>query len=571
MVYNAADIQSKESLGAKALMRAAFKAGNYDACIRFASDVLDQDFDFAAWKLFLLSHVRMRNHAFLARVADDLDEAADGDLAAVKFATYLNLDRFDEMKEVLLVQLRERGMDKLSLMMKEALDSLTRTGDPKFVAWCQSLPGAPMESPFWRIVGAHQNRPVPFAAGDASAILYIDVSETIEHLETGRPFTGIQRVCTSLLSALNRRDRTGIEIRVAFRARHSAYHLSVSLAEFCNALHSADRVAVRDLALMHSWCPAVQHVFAKDWPSLMQVRPKRSDIFLFPGVFWGPHFWNYRQVVERYGCKVLVFIHDLIVIKDPAENASSIHNLAFADAVKYAITSKSRILVQSQATRFDVLDYARGISQNVSVSTLRFGDDNLLKRFQTTPALIPDALAGKRFMISVGTLSKRKNFTRLAHCFEAALPDLPDDCALVFCGMWDRASPEYHAIEAIKRRNGDRIFHIQAPNDDQLATLYEDCHALALISEDEGWGMPLSEAIEKRKPLLISDAGSLPEVGGEIATCVDPQDDVAIRNAIVEIFTSEQLLERTRAAYCAAKPRVWSDTAARLLELVAEI
>ncbi len=569
MAYKEADNRSGESFGPKALMRAAFRAGNYDACIRFSSDVLDQGFDFVAWKLFLLSHMRMRNHAFLARVVDDLDEAVDGDLAAVKFATYLNLDRFDEMKEVLLVQLRERGMDKLSLMMKAALDSLTKTGDPKFVAWCQSLPGAPVGSTFWRIVGSPGSRRVPFAAGDGPAILYVDISETIEHLETGRPFTGIQRVCTSLLSALNRLDQADIEIRVAFRARHSAYHLSVSLSEFCDALHNPNQTAIRDLKLLNSWCPAVQHVFAQDWPSLNQVRPKKSDIFLFPGVFWGPHFWNYRHVVEKYGCKVMVFIHDLIVIKDPAENASAIHNLAFVDAVKYAISSGSRILVQSQATRFDVLDYARGINQDVSVSTLRFGDDNLLKRFQTAPAVIPDALSGRRFMISVGTLSKRKNFVRLAKCFEAALPDLPADCALVFCGMWEKNSPEFHAIAEIRRRSGDRILYIDAPNDDQLATLYDDCHAFALISEDEGWGMPLSEAIEKRKPLLISDAGSLPEVGGEIATYVDPRDDVAIRDAIVEIFTGEALLERTRVAYSATKPRVWSDTAARLLELVA--
>jgi len=79
-------------------------------------------------------------------------------------------------------------------------------------------------------------------------------------------------------------------------------------------------------------------------------------------------------------------------------------------------------------------------------------------------------------------------------------------------------------------------------SDDEFAALLQSCHAVIFPSLYEGFGMPILEAMAFGKPVLCSNATSLPEVAGEAALFFDPRKPMEIVNAIERIESEAGLV-----------------------------
>ena len=82
---------------------------------------------------------------------------------------------------------------------------------------------------------------------------------------------------------------------------------------------------------------------------------------------------------------------------------------------------------------------------------------------------------------------------------------------------------------------GKRIFWLRNISDAGLSWLYENCQALLYPSLYEGWGLPVVEALQHKRPTIISSCGAVPEAGMGVATIIDPADRDGWRDAIVRI------------------------------------
>jgi len=78
-----------------------------------------------------------------------------------------------------------------------------------------------------------------------------------------------------------------------------------------------------------------------------------------------------------------------------------------------------------------------------------------------------------------------------------------------------------------------------------------------LPSFDEGFGLPVVEAMTLGIPVVASDHGALPEVCGGAAVLVDPDDRGSICNGIERVLREPGLAERL-AERGAARARVFS-------------
>lgn len=76
---------------------------------------------------------------------------------------------------------------------------------------------------------------------------------------------------------------------------------------------------------------------------------------------------------------------------------------------------------------------------------------------------------------------------------------------------------------------------------DDLVEIYNLAQALLMPSFDEGFGLPVLEAIKSGCPVITSDRGSLAEVAGDAAIYVDPDDPESISKAIGQILVSKSL------------------------------
>lgn len=122
-------------------------------------------------------------------------------------------------------------------------------------------------------------------------------------------------------------------------------------------------------------------------------------------------------------------------------------------------------------------------------------------------------------VLCVGTLCPRKNQLRLIEAFARMDPfATPVRLLLVGGRGWDD--------DAIVRRAKDThgVEWLGFQDDATLAKLLRECRAFASVSEEEGFGLPVLDALRVGAPVLASDIPTAREVAGDCATYVDPSD-----------------------------------------------
>jgi glycosyltransferase involved in cell wall biosynthesis len=159
----------------------------------------------------------------------------------------------------------------------------------------------------------------------------------------------------------------------------------------------------------------------------------------------------------------------------------------------------------------------------------------------------------KRVVLSVGALQRRKNTARLVEAFER----MPAGWRLVLAGSQGYASEKIVArIESSPRRADIELTGYVTP--EELADRYRHASIFAFPSLDEGFGMPVLDAMAWGLPVLASNRSALPEVAGDAALLVDPEQVDEIADALIRLSQDEALrLRLTQAGAERAKQFSW--------------
>lgn len=140
----------------------------------------------------------------------------------------------------------------------------------------------------------------------------------------------------------------------------------------------------------------------------------------------------------------------------------------------------------------------------------------------------------ENLVLSVGAIQRRKNTARLVQAFE----QLPDSWRLALAGAADGfgAIEELSAVEQSPAKS--RIDVLGYVTSAQLEDLYSRAGIFAFPSLDEGFGMPILEAMAHGIAVMTSNCSAMPEVAGDAALLVDPLD---IGDALLRLSTDESL------------------------------
>ena len=152
-----------------------------------------------------------------------------------------------------------------------------------------------------------------------------------------------------------------------------------------------------------------------------------------------------------------------------------------------------------------------------------------------------------RYVLFVGSLEPRKNLGRLLDAWESLPPRIGDRHRLVAVvpATWHQEAVRERLHRMVRQ---GRAVLVENAGEEDLAALYRGGRALAFPSLVEGFGLPVAEAMACGTPVVTSDRSSLPEVAGEAAILVDPEDPAALASALQRVLEDEPLRRRLVAA-----------------------
>lgn len=103
-------------------------------------------------------------------------------------------------------------------------------------------------------------------------------------------------------------------------------------------------------------------------------------------------------------------------------------------------------------------------------------------------------------------------------------------------------------------------------SDAELAWLYRHCSFTTLAALYEGWGLQVAESLYYGKVCAVSNAGPLPEVGGDLNIYFSPYDSRACLDALRQLSDAslrKKLEVRVRNEY---RPTTWHDATITIIE-----
>ena len=174
---------------------------------------------------------------------------------------------------------------------------------------------------------------------------------------------------------------------------------------------------------------------------------------------------------------------------------------------------------------------------------------------------------GKHLILSVGVIQTRKNTLNMLRALEA----LPGQYRLILAGGDGHGSEIVH--DYIRREGlGSRVQVRGYVTPGDLQILYQAASVMLFPSLEEGFGLPVLEAMATGLPVVASQTASLPEVGGEAALYVDPHDtgDIAekVRRAVEDVELRKKMIEQGLAR---AREFSWQRVAQATLQVYNEV
>ena len=235
----------------------------------------------------------------------------------------------------------------------------------------------------------------------------------------------------------------------------------------------------------------------------------------------------------------LVSVYDCWFLRNPTAATPGVHRAG--EVLRRSIASGAIIHACSQSTAAAVREFF----PRVEIVTVALGPLNV----PAAAAVVPLAdVAGRPFILSIGTLERRKNVPTLVRAFGAVTAAHPEVALVIAGGNGDDCDEIDSAIDALGPVAAARVFLTGRVDEPTRGWLLRNASVLAYPSLDEGFGFPLLDAMQVGLPIVASDAGSIPELTAESALLSSPHDSEALAANLLAVLTDSQLAGRLTAA-----------------------
>ena len=268
--------------------------------------------------------------------------------------------------------------------------------------------------------------------------------------------------------------------------------------------------------------------------------------------------------------KLVPMIHGLEYKKD---RKSKVQILGLNFFAHQTIRKAVKVLVPSTYTKKAILASNWGTADNKIEVVAEGVSEIFYKRsgFEIQKAKNKYGIGAEEYLVSVSTIQPRKNYAKLIEAFALLKKELTNPLKLVICGKtgWDYQdvleSPEKFGVK------NDVIFAGRV-DDADLPYLLSGAKAFVSTSLEEGFGLPLLEAMACETPCAVSKIDPFVEIAQDFAYYFDPSSAKDIKASLLKLLTAgennESMVQNAKER---TKIYTWEETAKKTLTVLEDI
>ena len=419
--------------------------------------------------------------------------------------------------------------------------------------------------------------------------LIFDVSGLLHWYAYHRTPSGIQRFMERILGAAPLQHEGAVFVwrppaSETFFILPSCVIVDLSTSKREQAIADLRRFFAASLS-MSTWSGLLSQGLYYHMPAALLARARRSvalkkfvgkpsvevdDILVILG-----DFWCFRDQAERLekladtlASRLVVMIHDLVPITHP-HWAHPSYQKEFVRQMSRLRGRTDQWLVNSEHTRSELVHYlSKETCRSDEIALVNMGSflaDGSAGQISDA-GIVRFGLSAGCYLLHVGTIEPRKNLGLLLDAFEALKrhgghPALK----LVLVGKYGWSSKRVKRKLRSSWANKYGVTWLGALDDESLHLLYRHARALVIPSLQEGWGLPIQEAISLGTPCLISGTGGMTGLNDPLATRIRIDSVEAMAQDMSDFLSSQPRSypdARTRVPY------TWTEAANDLIQTI---
>src|ERR1700719_1979453 len=295
------------------------------------------------------------------------------------------------------------------------------------------------------------------------------------------------------------------------------------------------------------------------------VRRHRCDVVHIPHLFWIP---------RGLDCPYVVTVHDLLEHMYGSRDASNIRRSLHFYLTRRVLRKAARVIAVSQFTKNEIEKLLSIPDRRIEV-VYNAIDERFLHGHATQAdreLIAQRYLVNYPFILYAGAIRPHKNVVRIIEAFSALKSELQKDqqfpdLKLIIIGDDLSSHPRLRRTVVRSGVQNDVRFLGFVPIE-VLRIFYDVAKIFVFPSLYEGFGLPPLEAMAHGTPVVTSNTSSLPEVAGNAALLVNPENVFEIRRGLQRALLDPALRERMKQrGYEQAQRFSWTNSVSRILEI----
>src|ERR1700731_889500 len=299
------------------------------------------------------------------------------------------------------------------------------------------------------------------------------------------------------------------------------------------------------------------------------VRRLECDVVHIPHLFWIP---------RGLGCPYVLTVHDLLEHMYGSRNTSSLRRSLHFYLTRRVLRKAARVIAVSQFTKNEIEKLLAIPDDRIEV-VYNAIDERFLHGHATDAdreLIAQRYLVNYPFILYAGAIRPHKNVVRIIEAFSALKSELQKeqqfpDLKLIIIGDDLSSHPRLRRTVVRSGVQNDVRFLGFVPIE-VLRIFYDVAKIFVFPSLYEGFGLPPLEAMAHGTPVVTSNTSSLPEVAGNAALLVNPENVFEIMRALHRVLMDQPLREKFKQrGYEQAKKFSWDSFGSQILGVYEEV